>query len=104
MEIGNTVADISRDILAFTIKCLTPLAIYKNNLMLRASYGGVDFPRQVASASLKPLLGTIYRTDPRDFPRQVASASLKLYSYSYEYSYVQEFSEAGCLGLIEAIS
>ena len=52
-EIGNAVAGIFRDILASKIKCLTALAIYKNNLILRVSYEGVDFPGQVASASLK---------------------------------------------------
>ena len=63
---------------------------------------GPDFPRQIASASLKQEYRPQLTFAETHFPRQIASASLKRDSRFLLGLPCRSFSEANCLGLIEA--
>ena len=52
--IANTVVTVSKYISIFMVEWVGALAIYRNSLILKASYVGVDFRGGFASASLKP--------------------------------------------------
>ena len=76
--IANMVAIVSKYISISMVECAGALAIYRNSLSIKASYVGVDFRGDFASASLKQ---TITRWAPASFTG---------------------FPRRFCLGLIEA--
>lgn len=54
--IANMVAIVSKYISISMVECAGALAIYRNSLSIKASYVGVDFRGDFASASLKRVL------------------------------------------------
>ncbi len=62
--IANTIAIVFKYISISMVEWVGALAIYRNSLILKASYVGVDFRGDLASASLKLYVGGSARPFP----------------------------------------